>query len=155
MKLRLHGTAEELKRFSEYLDQLPQLRVLSRSENYPDRGKSVYERIYMDVELKAPDENNVTAIAMRGNKVLRTFTAKAVAVFGFDDGGIIAGNNVDFYDMVFLLARFQQGVTIMEQTLAVENGVPFNHIKQVVNEACAEMEKLARVTVEHKKGGAE
>lgn len=109
----------------------------------------------MDVELKAPDENNVTAIAMRGNKVLRTFTAKAVAVFGFDDGGIIAGNNVDFYDMVFLLARFQQGVTIMEQTLAVENGVPFNHIKQVVNEACAEMEKLVRVTVEHKKGGAE
>lgn len=55
MKLRLHGTPEELKRFSEYFDQLPQLRILSRSESYPDRGKSVYERVYMDVELKAPD----------------------------------------------------------------------------------------------------
>lgn len=154
MKMRLHGTPEELKRFSEYFDQLPQLRVLARSENYPDRGKSVYERVYMDVELKTPDENNVTAIVMRGNKILRTFTSKVLAVFGFDNGGIISGNKVDFSEMVFLLARLQQGVTTMEQTLAVENGFPFKEIKQIVDDACADMERLTQVTIERKIGGA-
>ena len=154
MKLRLHGTAEELKRFSEYFDQLPPLRVLSRSENYPDRGKSVYERVYMDVELKAPDENNVTAVVTRGNKVLCTYTSKVLAVFGFDDGGITAGNKVDFYDMVLLVARLQQGVTATEQMLAVENGFSFKRIKQVVDDASAEMEKLTRVYFERPEGGA-
>lgn len=52
IKLRLHGTPEEIKRFADYLETLSDVRVLQRSEAYADRGKSVYVRIYIDIELK-------------------------------------------------------------------------------------------------------
>ena len=52
VKIRLHGTPEEIKRFADYLETLPDVRILQRGEPYPDRGKSIYERVYMDVELK-------------------------------------------------------------------------------------------------------
>lgn len=52
IKLRLHGTPDELKQLSEYLRTLPRLRVLNESEPYADRGKSTYERVYIDVEFK-------------------------------------------------------------------------------------------------------
>lgn len=52
VKLRLWGTPEEIKALAEFIESCPRLRVLSRSEGYPDRGKSVYERVYIDVELK-------------------------------------------------------------------------------------------------------
>lgn len=51
IKLRLHGTPDEVKRVSDYLETLPAVRVLQRSEAYPDRGKSSYVRVYMDVEI--------------------------------------------------------------------------------------------------------
>lgn len=51
IKLRLHSTPDEVKRVSDYLETLPAVRVLQCSEAYPDRGKSVYVREYMDVEL--------------------------------------------------------------------------------------------------------
>ncbi len=50
IKLRLHGTPDEVKRVSEYFETLPAVRILQRSEAYPDRGKSIYVRVYMDVE---------------------------------------------------------------------------------------------------------
>lgn len=53
-KVRLHGTPEVVKRFSEYLEELTAVKVLQRSEAYPDRGKSAYVRVYMDIEL--PDK---------------------------------------------------------------------------------------------------
>ncbi|MDE7181499.1 MAG: hypothetical protein K2O41_00520 [Clostridia bacterium] len=52
IKIRLHGTPDEIKRFADYLETLPDVRILQRSEAYPDRGKSVYERVYIDIELK-------------------------------------------------------------------------------------------------------
>ncbi len=52
IKLRLHDTREENKRFAEFLKRNPRVQVNSCSEGYPDRGESVYERVYMDVELK-------------------------------------------------------------------------------------------------------
>lgn len=52
IKVRLHGTKEEVKRFIEYLEsQQPKVNVLCVSMPYADRGKSKYVRSYMDVEL--------------------------------------------------------------------------------------------------------
>lgn len=53
VKVRLHGTPEEVKKFADYLENLsPCVKILQRSDGYPDRGKSSYERVYMEVELK-------------------------------------------------------------------------------------------------------
>ena len=49
----MHGTPEEIKEFGDFLESLsPCVVVLSRSDGYADRGKSSYERVYMDVEFK-------------------------------------------------------------------------------------------------------
>ncbi len=57
IKIRLHGTPEEVKRFSDYLESLsPCVKVLQRSDSYSDRGKSSYVRVYMDVEYKTLSE---------------------------------------------------------------------------------------------------
>ena len=49
VKIRLQGTCEEVGRFKAYLETLsPRVKVLCAS----DRGKSVYVRSYLDVELK-------------------------------------------------------------------------------------------------------
>lgn len=51
IKVRLHGTPEEVKRFADYLENLaPGVKILQRSDGYADRGKSSYVRVYMDVE---------------------------------------------------------------------------------------------------------
>ncbi len=53
IKVRLHGTPEEVKQFADYLESLsPCVKVFARSDGYPDRGKSSYVRVYMDVEHK-------------------------------------------------------------------------------------------------------
>ncbi len=51
IRVRLHGTPDEVKKLVDFMESLPAVRVLQRSEAYADRGKSVYERVYMDVEL--------------------------------------------------------------------------------------------------------
>lgn len=51
IKVRLHGTPEEVKQIADYLESLsPCVKVLARSDGYSDRGKSSYVRVYMDVE---------------------------------------------------------------------------------------------------------
>ena len=67
VKVRLHGTAEEIKVMSELLQRQPRLRVLSVSENYPDRGKSIYARVYMDVEMLS-DEQMLKRLNLLGDK---------------------------------------------------------------------------------------
>ncbi len=51
VKLRLHGESAEIEDMIEFLSNNPRLRVLSVSGHYKDRGASVYERCYMDIEL--------------------------------------------------------------------------------------------------------
>lgn len=59
IKLRLHGETEDLNEFTEFLSKLsPWVRILSISRNYKDRGASVYNRVYMDVELHQIEEVN-------------------------------------------------------------------------------------------------
>ena len=60
IKIRLHGEAAELNKFAEFLSKLsPYVRILSCSGNYKDRGVSVYNRVYMDVELNQIEKINV------------------------------------------------------------------------------------------------
>lgn len=56
VKVRVHGTAEEIRAFTEWLEEMPRVEVLSTSDNYADRGKSKYERVYLDVRLKSIEE---------------------------------------------------------------------------------------------------
>lgn len=51
IKVRLYGTPEEVKRFADYLETSPRIHINQRSEPYSDRGKSVYQRIYLEIEL--------------------------------------------------------------------------------------------------------
>ena len=51
IKVRLHGTPEAVNKFAEYLKTLkPCVKVLSRSDECPDHGQSVYVRVYLDVD---------------------------------------------------------------------------------------------------------
>lgn len=52
VKVRLWDEASELKRVADYLESLPRVKVKQRSGGYKDRGKSVYERVYMEIELE-------------------------------------------------------------------------------------------------------
>ena len=52
IKVRLHGTPEEVKKFADLENLSPCVKVLQRSDGYTDRGKSSYVRVYMDVEHK-------------------------------------------------------------------------------------------------------
>jgi hypothetical protein len=49
VKLRLHGTREEVAEATRRLVQV--LDVVSVSEPYPDRGASVLVRVYLEVRL--------------------------------------------------------------------------------------------------------
>lgn len=59
IKIRLHGTLEEIARAKEVISD--NFVILSISGNYPDRGASVYYRAYLDCVIKnAPDDVTVT-----------------------------------------------------------------------------------------------
>ncbi len=47
MKIRLHGTEDECREMTELLESVAVVR--SVSEPYPDRGRSVLVRVYIDV----------------------------------------------------------------------------------------------------------
>lgn len=51
VKVRLHGEYEEVTEFAKLLERVPTVKVMSRSDGYPDRGKSVYERVYIDAKI--------------------------------------------------------------------------------------------------------
>ena len=51
VKVRLHGTLDELKQAQELVRS--QFEVLSESEPYKDRGKTECYRVYMDCEVKS------------------------------------------------------------------------------------------------------
>lgn len=65
IKLRLHGESAEIEDMIEQIcNNLPTVRVLSVSGHYKDRGASVYERCYMDIELNGnPDGGTVKLLS--------------------------------------------------------------------------------------------
>ena len=46
MKIRLHGTEEECREMTELLDQVMIIHAVS--DPYPDRGRSILVRVYVD-----------------------------------------------------------------------------------------------------------
>lgn len=50
IKLRVRGTEEEIQKFTDRMRELEDFAVLMESEPYKDRGKSEYNRVYMEVE---------------------------------------------------------------------------------------------------------
>lgn len=54
IKIRLHGTLEEIKAASSIIHT--QFDILSISEPYKDRGKNKYYRVYVDCEVKNSGE---------------------------------------------------------------------------------------------------
>lgn len=72
VKVRLHGETEDLNEFTEFLSKLsPWVRILSISRNYKDRGASVYNRVYIDVELHQIEKVNAvieTALVTGGKQ---------------------------------------------------------------------------------------
>jgi hypothetical protein len=58
MKLRLHGTCEEVAEATRQLVQV--LEVVSVSPPYPDRGASVLVRVYLEVRLDAANPTRPT-----------------------------------------------------------------------------------------------
>lgn len=55
IKIRLHGTPEEIAQAKEVISEA--FIIQSISANYPDRGASVYCRSYIDAVIKDPSEN--------------------------------------------------------------------------------------------------
>jgi hypothetical protein len=49
MKIRLHGTADECRQAAQRLGEI--FTVLSVSSPYPDRGRSVLVRVYVEAQL--------------------------------------------------------------------------------------------------------
>ena len=57
VKIRLHGPLEEIEVATSFIRS--QFDVLSESEPYADRGKSVYYRVYLDCEVKKLNAANI------------------------------------------------------------------------------------------------
>lgn len=50
IKIRLHGTAQEIKEATEVINTV--FKVLSQSDLYSDRGQSLYSRCYIEAQTK-------------------------------------------------------------------------------------------------------
>ena len=62
IKVRLEGMPEELEDFLAGFR--PAYKILNESSSYPNRGKSKYVRIYLDVEQYSPAELLAAAKSM-------------------------------------------------------------------------------------------
>ena len=56
VKIRLHGTAEEISQAISVIKE--NFNILNKSDAYADRGESRYSRVYIDAEVK--DESSKT-----------------------------------------------------------------------------------------------
>ncbi|MCM1296741.1 MAG: hypothetical protein NC311_14480 [Muribaculaceae bacterium] len=139
IKVRLHGTPEEIKEFAEYLDNAPRIKVLQRSEEYSDRGKSSYKRVYIDVTLTPYDKGQVTAVVYRDGKVIKHCQSSMVGVFGLLEGGLFTGDHVDGADMILYAARLQVFVDRLTKQLAGDKHMPLEIMKEIISDACKEM----------------
>ena len=52
IKLRLHGLENEIKDYLNKIKKDKDVKILSESDIYADRGKSEYKRLYLDVEVQ-------------------------------------------------------------------------------------------------------
>ena len=96
MKIRLHGTQKENEDFVEELEKIETIKILSVSKPYLDRGRSVFERVYIDCELKDKVQMLKNAIAGEtvfycGKQAIRDF------IETFELGAQLKANGNKFY----------------------------------------------------------
>lgn len=53
VRIRLQGLPEEVRRIADAMESIGC--VLERSEEYPNRGRSRYVRVYLDCDLPAEE----------------------------------------------------------------------------------------------------
>lgn len=58
IKVRLEGTPEEVKELITELEK-SNIKILSESKPYNNRGNSSYKRIYLDVDINKVDRKGV------------------------------------------------------------------------------------------------
>ena len=51
LKVRLHGMENEIQNYLNKIKKDENIKILSESDIYSDRGKSEYKRLYLDVEV--------------------------------------------------------------------------------------------------------
>ena len=51
MKIRLMGTTQQNNQFIQTLKSIPDITIISESKPYPNRGSTVHERVYLEIEL--------------------------------------------------------------------------------------------------------
>ena len=73
MKLRLHGTREQVAVATRWLVEV--LEVLAVSGPYPDRGASVLVRVYLEVRFDPPGSTEPAPPPGPGRPARRTRTA--------------------------------------------------------------------------------
>lgn len=79
IKLRLHGTVDELKKFDRYLCKLEtrgEIEVLTNSELYADRGQSKYFRKYLDLSVNEIAKEDINLL-QEENKQLKQQLAES------------------------------------------------------------------------------
>ncbi len=77
IKIRLHGTKDEIDNALAQLKMLPSIKILSESEPYADdRGNSAYSRVYVDAEVAQLDRDKVhVSIVARDCVINNTYDA--------------------------------------------------------------------------------
>ncbi|MDY4592731.1 MAG: hypothetical protein SO434_04960 [Eubacteriales bacterium] len=70
MKIRIMGTQEELaaaERYYRGLEQEPNVKYVSVSRLYPNRGSNMLFRLYVDIEYKDLEVFETTQIECKGD----------------------------------------------------------------------------------------
>lgn len=89
IKIRLHGTKEEIENALAQLKLLPTMKILSESAPCADRGSSAYSRVYLDAELTRLDRSKINIATLTPEGVL-DYAAYNYLMFA----GIDAADNI-------------------------------------------------------------
>ncbi len=92
IKIRLHGTKDEIDNALTQLKTLPSIKILSESEPYADRGNSAYSRVYVDAEVAQLDRDKVhVSIVARDCVINNTYDAIMYATVTHNPDNIYVG----------------------------------------------------------------
>ena len=112
MKIRLHGTQKENEDFIEELEKVETIKILSVSKPYLDRGRSVFERVYIDCNLVDKVQMLKNAIAGEtvfyfGKQAIKDYIEK------FELGAQLKASGNKFYYEFYDFQAFIQGIKLL------------------------------------------
>lgn len=99
IKARLWGELSELKALIEYLSKLaPEIEIMQQSEPYTDRGKSKYNRIYLEIKLKeSADAQLIKTLRKIYTEVCCQHPLKTKVKDGVNIEQVVCNKYVEFY----------------------------------------------------------